>query len=321
MFEIVHKYAQEVTQMPRIEKPASPIVSQLQGLHLFHFDGAPCAQRVRFALGEKGLSRGREVKFDAATPEATTGEQGRWVSRVVSLIKKDHMTPFYAEIHPNMVVPALVHDGQLYLESMDIIEYLDEEFGGPLLIPQETHARAATMALVEQAKVLHLSIRYVTFHWGLGRLAMLNQKERESLEKLATKGADGENLVSFYDAYSTRTISESVFEAHLTNLYSAFQTLDTQLGDERQFLMGDELTMADVFWSMKVLRLVETGYPFATHHPKLYQWYERIYARPAFQNEVMGKHRVANRLFRTKAKIETVLGKGLSQALSKLLAA
>lgn len=307
--------------MPRIEAPASPIVAQLQGLHLFHFDGAPCAQRVRFALGEKGLGRGREVKFNATTPEANVGEEGRWVSRVVSLIKKDHMTPFYAEIHPNMVVPALVHDGQLYLESMDIIEYLDEAFGGPLLVPQEASERAATMALVEQAKVLHLSIRYVTFHWGLGRLAMLNGKERESLEKLATQGADGENLVSFYKAYSTRAIPESVFETHLTNLYSAFQTLDRQMEDGRLFLLGEELTIADIFWSMKVLRLVETGYPFATHHPRLYQWYERIYARSAFQNEVMGKHRVANRLFRAKAKIETVLGKGLSQALSKMLAA
>lgn len=307
--------------MPRIEEPASALVSQLQGLHLFHFDGAPCAQRVRFALGEKGLGRGREVRFDATTPESTADEEGQWASRVVSLVKKDHMTPFYAEIHPNMVVPALVHDGQLHLESMDIIEYLDNEFGGPLLVPQKADERTATMALVEQAKVLHLSIRYVTFHWGLGRLAMLNQKERESLEHLATQGVDGENLVSFYDAYSTRTIPESVFETHLTNLYHAFQILDTQMGDGRLYLMGDDLTIADIFWSMKVLRLVETGYPFAVHHPRLYQWYERIYQRPAFQNEVMGKHRVANRLFRTKAKIETVFGKGLSQALTKILAA
>ncbi len=46
--------------MPKVEQPASPIPGALNGLHLFHFDGAPCAQRVRFALGEKGLARGRE---------------------------------------------------------------------------------------------------------------------------------------------------------------------------------------------------------------------------------------------------------------------
>ena len=307
--------------MPRIESPANPIVSQLLGLHLFHFDGAPCAQRVRLALGEKGLSRGREVKFDATTPESLAGENGHWVSRAVSLARKEHMTPFYAQIHPNMVVPALVNDGQLYIESMDIIEYLDQEFGGPLLIPQDKRERAAAMVLVERAKVLHLSIRYVTFHWGLGRLAMLNRKERESLEGLATQGDDGENLVSFYDAFSRRKIPHDVFEAHLVELFRAFQSLDAQISDGRQYLIGDELTIADVFWSMKVLRLIETGYPFAAHHPRLYQWYEHIYARPAFQNEVMGKNRMNNRFFRAKATIENAFGKGLSQALNKALSA
>ncbi len=307
--------------MPRIEQPASPVVGQLRGLHLFHFDGAPCAQRVRFALGEKGLSRGREVKFDATTPAALVGEDGRWVSRIVSLVKKDHMTPAYAAIHPNMVVPALVHDGELYLESLDIIEYLDEQFGGPRLIPETAPERTATMALVERAKVLHLSIRYVTFHWGLGRLAMLNKKERDSLKTLASQGADAENLVTFYDGYSERTIPEDVFEEHLMALYSAFQEHDQRLSDGRRFLMGDEFTIADIFWSMKVLRLVETGYPFAAHHPQVFKWYERVSAKPAFRNEVMGKNRLNHRFFRAKARIEKALGKGLHNALRKVLAA
>ena len=167
--------------MPKVEQPASPIPGALKGLHLFHFDGAPCAQRVRFALGEKGLARGREEKFDSVTPTAVVGEPGRWVSRIVSLVKKDHMTRTYAEIHPNMVVPALVHDGDLYLESMDIIEYLDEAFGGAPLIPTEPTLRAATMQRVEQAKELHRSIRFVTFHQVLAVIASMCQ-----FSKLAT---------------------------------------------------------------------------------------------------------------------------------------
>ncbi len=41
------------------------------------------------------------------------------------------------------------------------------------------------MVLVDEARELHLSIRYVTFHWGLGRLAMLSPKERKKLGELA----------------------------------------------------------------------------------------------------------------------------------------
>ena len=306
--------------MPKVEKPASPIPGALQGLHLFHFDGAPCAQRVRFALGEKGLARGREEKFDSVTPTAVVGEPGRWVSRIVSLVKKDHMTRTYAEIHPNMVVPALVHDGDLYLESMDIIEYLDEAFGGAPLIPTEPTLRAATMQRVEQAKELHRSIRYVTFHWGLGRLAMLNTKERRHLTELAQRGDDGENLVSFYEGYSDRTIPEAIYRDHLAKLYEAFREVNAELEDGRQFLMSDEVSIADAFWSMKILRLLECGYPVQNHHPELYEWYQRIYARPSFQNEVMGKNRLTNRVFRTKAQIESLFGKGLKQAVDAVAA-
>lgn len=134
--------------MPLVNDTKSLITPTLKGLHLFHFDGAPCAQRVRFVLGEKGLKRGREVKFDADTADVAQGEIGHWVSRSVSLIKKENMTQNYAQIHPNMVVPALVHDGDLYLESMDIIEYLDHAFGGDPFVPNDPAIREKTMASV-----------------------------------------------------------------------------------------------------------------------------------------------------------------------------
>ncbi len=301
----------------RIENPASPIPAKLQGLHLFHFDGAPCAQRVRFALGEKGLHRGREVKFDDVTASACQGESGKWVSRQVSLVAKDHMTETYAAIHPNMVVPALVHDGSLFLESMDIILYIDETFDGPRLVPTEELLRQATMARVEEAKVLHRSIRFVTFHWGLGRLAMLNKKEREKLMQLATQGSDDEMLVDFYEQYSTGTVPESTYVNHLLTLFSAFNQIESALMDGRQFLMSDDVTIADAFWAMKVLRLIECGYPFADHHPQVLNWFNRVSQRPSFQNEVMGKNKLGHHGFRIKAGLENLIGIGLRSAVEQ----
>ena len=307
--------------MPRIEHPPSPLVPRLEGIHLFHFDGAPCAQRVRFALGEKGLTRGREEKFDAAAPASLRGESGRWVSRIVSLVRKEHMTPTYADIHPNMVVPALVHDGTLYLESVDIIAYLDETFGGPRLIPDEEQLRAATMGLVDEAKILHRSIRFVTFHWGLGRLAMLKPKEREHLAELARRGNDDEGLVTFYEQYSTRTIPEAVLDGHLEKLYRAFAARDRDLADGRPFLMGSDVTIADAFWAMKVLRLIECGYPFAEHHPAVLAWYERVAQRPSFRDGVMSHNRLSSRVFRAKAAVENLFGQGLQTAVASLASA
>ena len=306
--------------MPFVNDTKSTIVPQLKGLHLFHFDGAPCAQRVRFVLGEKGLQRGSEVKFDAETADAIQAEDGKWISRSVSLIKKENMTQSYAQIHPNMVVPALVNDGQLILESMDIIEYLDQAFAGDPFVPTDSTFREATMARVLQAKELHLSLRYVSFRWSLGRLARLNPKENKNLKNLAAQGNDEEKLVSFYDAYSNQGIPQSIFDEHLLKLYKAFNDLNHQLSDGRKFLMGDTISIADVFWSMKILRLIETGYLFAELHPVLHEWFLRMYKRPAFQTEVMAKNRTLNRVWRTKAAIERTFGFGLNNALHKLIA-
>jgi len=304
--------------MPRTENTKSSLVPLLSGLHLFHFDGAPCAQRVRFALAEKGLVRGREVKFAADDPQALTGEHGAWVSRSVSLVKKEHLTPVYAQIQPNMVVPALVHDGRLYTESMDIIEYLDEAFGGEPLVPRDSQLRSDAIALVELGKQLHVSIRYVTFHWGFGRLGKLKAAEEAQLRELVALGPDEENLVEFYSRYDQDSIPDEVYIQHLTDLYQAFAALEQRFVDGRKFLTGDSLSIADVIWAMKVMRLDECGYPFATRHPQVLAWFIRIRNRPAFQQGVMSNHRGMNRAFRIKSRVENALGIGLKQAVNSL---
>ena len=290
---------------------ASPIVPKLEGVHLFHYDGAPCAQRVRFALHEKGLVRGRETKFDADDPDSCRGEEGAWVSRVVSLVKRDHMTPTYALIQPNLVVPALVHDGQLHIESMEIIEYLDDAFGGTRLLPKEAVTLADAQALTTLGEELHRSIRFVTFRWGLRGLARLNNKQEDSLRELLADSTDGEQLVEFYQGYSNQSIPEEIYLSHLHKLLNAFQDLEARLGDGRNFLTGDAITMADVIWAMKTLRLLECDFPFATIYPNYYAWYQRVTSRPSFQQGVMAKHSFMSGAFKAKAKIEHVLGIGL----------
>jgi len=295
--------------MPKIPFPQSPIPPKLKGLHLFHYDGAPCAQRVRFALHEKGLIRGREVSFDDASPAACEGQDGAWVSRQVSLVKKDHMTPAYAAIHPDLVVPALVHDGELHIESMDIIAYLDTAFGGPPLVPiHDSIALQDATDLTQLGKELHRSIRFVTFRWGLRGLARLSGKEEANLKDLLSNKADGEALLDFYQGYDQKSFPEDVYLSHLKKLNLAFAALEQRLADGRMFLTGDTLSMADVIWAMKTLRLTECDYPFEQCFPRYQAWYQRIYNRRSFQEGVMGKHKFMNR------------GIGLKREVLKLVA-
>jgi len=304
--------------MPRVDNPLSPIVAKIEGLHLFHFDMAPCAQRVRFALAEKGLVRGREVRFDADDKEACRGEVGAWTSRIVSLKTKEHLSEAYAKIQPNLVVPALVHDGVLYTESMDIIAYIDKTFGGEPLIPTADADRLKEIhKLTDLGKSLHRSIRFVTFRWGLGRLGKLNSEEEAQLKALVRKGNDGEKLVEFYERYDQNEIEDSIYQGHLDALAEGFALLEAKLEDGRNFITGNTLTMADVIWAMKILRLDECGYPFKKHYPAVYNWFGRIRDRPAFKTGVMAKHQGMNLAFRVKARAENLLGIGLEKAVTR----
>ena len=307
--------------MALVQDPKSPLVGKLEGIHLFHFDGAPCAQRVRFALREKGLKRGREVRFDDDSEAACRGEEGAWVSREVSLIRKDHMTEAYAAIQPNLVVPALVHDGRLHVESMEIIEYLDECLGGEPLVPKHDAAVMADAAeLTRLGEELHRSIRFVTFRWGLRGLARLNAKEEQNLKELLDAAADGERLVDFYEGFDQKTIPEEIYAEHLEKLNTAFRSSEERLQDGRPFLTGATLTMADVLWAMKTLRLTECGYPFAACFPAVHAWFRRIESRPSFREGVMGRHRLMSHAFRLKARVEDLMGIGLRREVLRRLA-
>jgi glutathione S-transferase len=297
--------------MPRIDQPESPLVPLLQGVHLFHFEGAPCAQRVRFALAEKGIERGREAPWASRAPDTLVGKPGTWVSRHVSLIKKDHMTAEYAEIQPHMVVPALVHDGRLYIESMDIVKYIDETWPDPPLVPTTANAAALAWSLVETAKRRHVSVRYVSFRWGLGRLAKLSQTEEARLRSLERAGSP-EQLASFYGRYDKGEIEEDTYRSQLEALEAEFAALEGSLrGDGRPFLTGDAFSVADIIWSLAVLRLDECGYPFRRNFPRLCAWYGRIKERRGFQEGVMARHRTLSGAFKVKAAVENFLGVGL----------
>ena len=102
--------------MPIIE-PGREDLKTLEGLHLWHGGMSNCSQRCRIVLSELGLD---------------------YESHLVNLQAAEHATEEFQQINPNGVVPALVHDGTLIINSVDIIAYLDETLGGRPLAPPRT---------------------------------------------------------------------------------------------------------------------------------------------------------------------------------------
>jgi len=59
----------------------------------------------------------------------------------------DQFKPAYQAVNPQSRVPTLVHDGQRFSQSLAIIEYLDEIYHQPALLPKDPEGRARVRML------------------------------------------------------------------------------------------------------------------------------------------------------------------------------
>jgi glutathione S-transferase len=69
-------------------------------LELYHNNISVCAQKVRIVLAEKDLP---------------------WTNRHLSLAKGDQLTAEFKKMNPRGVVPVLMHDGNISVESSVIL--------------------------------------------------------------------------------------------------------------------------------------------------------------------------------------------------------
>ncbi len=90
-------------------------------LELYHNINSVCAQKVRIALFEKD----QQIKEHLLT------------------LQGDQNDPAYMKLNPNGVVPTLVHDGNVIIESSLILYYIDEALPDPPLMPKTPLARAS----------------------------------------------------------------------------------------------------------------------------------------------------------------------------------
>jgi maleylacetoacetate isomerase len=67
----------------------------------------------------------------------------------VSLPRREHRAADYLEVNPQGLVPALVDERGLTVQSLAIIEYLEETHPLPPLLPADPHARAYVRALAQ----------------------------------------------------------------------------------------------------------------------------------------------------------------------------
>ncbi len=196
-------------------------------IKLYDFSLSPRARKVRITLAAKGL------EYEKVPIDITQGEQ---------------KTPEYLTINPYGKVPALQDNGTTVYESTIIMEYLNDTYPTPPLLPDDVGQRARARVLMHYADN--------PYEHAVATLAA----------ELLLKPLQGDTADH-----------EVVSQAH-TALTLCFDHLTNELGSN-DFLVGSTLTLADipyVSWALLFPRL-NVDIP----HPRLEAWINRLKEQPS----------------------------------------
>lgn len=244
-------------------------VRSWKGLHLFHAGLSSCSQKTRIFLAEKNLE---------------------WQSRPVNIAANENISEYFLGINPRGLVPVLVDEGDVHIESNDIILHLEARFPEPALIPHEAHELIED--LLHHEDNLHTDIRNVTFRFLFE--PPVSPKTPEDLERYSRFGSATINgqadlqkakEIAFWKSYGESRVTDEAARQSVHAFKQAFEGLDRKLA-EHSYILGKQLSVVDIAWFVYANRLVIAGYPLAEVHPNLGRWYNALLNRPGWEQEV-----------------------------------
>ena len=235
-------------------------------LTLYHGTTSVCAIKVRLTLAEKGLD---------------------WDGRLINLQREEQYDPEYLKLNPNGVVPTLVHDDNVIIESSVIMLYLDEVFPEPALVPPDALARvrlrlwmktvdekmhpfvnALTFATANRKALIRKSPEEREAYYRKSRDPVARERKRQSVEHGLDAPLVGE-AIRFYDGALTR--------------------MEADLADA-PYLAGTGYSLADAAVTPYINRLDLLGLSFLWQQsrPRVAAWFDRIRTRPSFEAAITG---------------------------------
>jgi glutathione S-transferase len=198
-------------------------------IKLYDFPMSPRARKVRIVLAEKGL------QYEKVTVDITKGEQKK---------------PEYLAVNPYGKVPALQDNGTTVYESSIIMEYLNDKYPTPPLLPAEPGQRA-------RARIL--------MHFGDtqydGALASI---VGEVFFK--PKGQGDQNVI----AKAKQDVT------------ACFERLEKELGNN-DYLLGSGFTLADVCFVTWAPLFGPLQVEVPSQCAKVTAWLNRMKERPSVQ--------------------------------------
>ena len=233
-------------------------------LYLYHGTTSVCAIKARLALHEKGLE---------------------WDGEILDLHRGDQHRPEYLKLNHNGVVPTLVHDGRVIIESTLIIEYLDEVFPEPPLMPSDPYQR--TQARLWMKKIddyLHGACSTVTFAIAFrqGLLKKTSEELEARFKSIPDPGYRERQRLSVMHGIAAPHVEQAV-----KNYDKYIDEMETALS-QSSYLVGDEYSLADLAATSYVNRaeMIAMDGLWINHRPHVVDWLRRIRERPSYDRAI-----------------------------------
>ena len=225
-----------------------------------------CSGKARLILEEKGQTY-EEIAID--------------------LQKGESHTPEYMKLNPKGVVPTLIHDGLVVCESTVIMQYLDDIFADPPLVPDDPLARIKMrmwMKMVDED--VHPATAVVTYAIALRHEAGAKNSPEE-LEARFTRILDpvkrARNRALHYEG-----VESEAFGPAIKVMEKMLKGIEADLEGGGDWLLGDAYSLADAAVTPYVLRLEMLGFDdmLADGRPRLPDWWARIKSRPNYRGAI-----------------------------------
>ncbi|MGZ8532762.1 MAG: glutathione S-transferase family protein, partial [Candidatus Binatia bacterium] len=228
-------------------------------IELYHNDMSVCAQKVRFALAEKKLA---------------------WESHHLNLRAGDQQQPEYLKLNSNAVVPTLVDNGTVIIESTVICEYLDDAYPEPTLKPKDPAGRARMRLWTKQLdEGVHAATSVVS-----SAIAFRYQKlaiGMEALEEFHKKMPDPVKREKSWENV-TKGVESRFFPEAIKRFDKLLSDMETTLANS-PWLAGTEFSLADIGFAPYVTRLDHLQLQFLwDKRPYIPAWYDRLRERRAY---------------------------------------
>ena len=207
-------------------------------------------------------------------------------SHPVNLATEQHVSRWFLGINPRGVVPVLVHDGVVHVESNDILEYVDASLPSQAepFFPRNEEERRVVKESLALEDELHMDLRTLTMGFLFPRRAVTrSEKTLQRWEREGVEDPMRAKEVEWWRRFAAEGVSPERARAAVDAHRRAFDRLEERL-ERSPWLIGGRISVLEIAWFITTRRLEAAGYPLE-QHPKLERWHRALAARPAFAEE------------------------------------